>query len=198
MIFYKLKNKETPWGDYGNLLLTGILDEFDGHNTLERTGPYIPKIADYGLNQFLVSSDFKEALLSSELTGFEFSEVKLTKAVKIDWTSWDFNKDEPPIYPKSGEPYGYIDEQDNDEELLKSIQPIWKLKIISTCEVQLREGKEWWDKIVSIHSSNWPDTNFAIPKELLFTIVDESTKNWLESNAGEWLDFEQLESVKTL
>lgn len=196
MNFYKLKNKEAPWGDYGNLLLTGILDEQDGQTTLERTGPYIPKIANYGLNEFLVSSDFRESLLNSGLTGFEFLPVHLTKAVKIDWTTWDFNEEEPPFYPESGEPYGYIDEQDGDQELLRNMQPIWKLKVTSTCDVQLREGKEWWDKIVSIISTKWPDTNFAIPEEVLFTIVDEPTKNWLDTNAGEWLEFEQLEAVK--
>ena len=45
MTIYKLKNREMNWGDYDDILVSGMTAHLERHNDLlqlERTGPYVP------------------------------------------------------------------------------------------------------------------------------------------------------------
>ena len=67
-----------PWGDYGNILLTGMtshLDREDGRLQLERTGPFVPPIALSGIADIVVTDAFRSALEASGLTGLRFQPV---------------------------------------------------------------------------------------------------------------------------
>lgn len=197
MKYYFIKNKNMPWGDYGNILLTGIIEEDENDMLLlSRTGPYIPPIVVIPENSVIVTDEFKHKLEASDLLGISFSDVRLIKMVLIDWKNWDAESDEPPHYPDSREPEDYIYENSNDDTLLNQGASFWKLEISKSVEIELREGKEWWDSIPIVQSESWPNANFAISEKMFHTFIDEQAKIWLEQHCDGTLDFEPVESSK--
>ncbi len=194
MKYYQIKNKDMPWGDYGNSLLIGTLEDEDGTLKLSRTGPYIPPIVQMSINDLVITNDLRTKLETSELTGFNFEEIKPVKIVKIDWQLWDLDADEPEFYPESGEPEDYVYEGTNDPELLANVGSFWKLTFTNSVELELRQGGEWWQKIPTILSDFWPNSNFAISDQILYNFIDQTAKDWLESNCDGNLEFEEVES----
>lgn len=194
MKYYQIKNKEMPWGDYGNSLLTGTLEGDDEKLKLSRTGPYIPPIVQMSINDLVVTDELRTKIEASELTGFNFEEIKPVKIVRIDWRNWDFDSEEPEFYPESGEPEDYIEEGTNDPELLANSGDFWKLTFPNSVELELRQGGEWWQKIPVINSDSWPNSNFAISDQILHNFIDQTAKDWLEQNCDGNLEFEEVES----
>jgi hypothetical protein len=72
---YRLRGVYEPWGDYGNILVSGLVDrdETSGLLLIERTGPFVPPISIGGLHSPVVVTDsFRRELEGSGLTGFGF------------------------------------------------------------------------------------------------------------------------------
>lgn len=183
-----------PWGDYGNSLLTGILEDDEGTLKLSRTGPYIPPIVQMSINDLVVTEELRTKLEASELTGFNFEKIIPVKMVNIDWKHWDFDSEEPEFYPESGEPEDYVYEGVNDIELLTNSGNFWKLTFPNSVELELRQGDEWWKNIPIINSDSWPNSNFAISDQILYNFIDQTAKDWLEQNCDGNLEFEEVES----
>jgi hypothetical protein len=75
MTIYILRNAEMPWGDYGNILLSGMTSHLDRKNgllQLERTGPFVPPLTISGISEIVVTNAFKQQLEKSSLSGFNF------------------------------------------------------------------------------------------------------------------------------
>lgn len=111
MTVYKLKNRETNWGDYGDILISGMtahLERQNGLQQLERTGPFIPPLVNSGLWDIVVTDRVKKNLQDSGLVEISFRRVLKKHIVELDWTSWDLSLEEPRIFADSGEPEDYI------------------------------------------------------------------------------------------
>jgi hypothetical protein len=104
---YRLRGVYEPWGDYGNILVSGLLDrdETSGLLLIERTGPFVPPISIGGLHSPLVVTDsFRRELERSGLTGFGFQPAVKQRIVRLAWERWDRSAAEPAEYPAEGEP----------------------------------------------------------------------------------------------
>jgi hypothetical protein len=182
-----------PWGDYGNILLRGLLDNNDEEIKIKRTGPYIPPISICGISTVIVTTKFKELIESSRLLGFSFTPIQITKLVNIDWTNWDLKSDEPKFYPESGEPEDYIDEGQNDEQLLAKVKNLWIMNITNKVDVELKQGSEWWINIPHVRKESWK-SNFGITDKIRCVFVDEIGKEWLTNNCDGRLIFNEVET----
>ncbi|MCV9933865.1 hypothetical protein OIU80_16400 [Flavobacterium sp. LS1R47] len=197
MKYFIIKNKEMPWGDYGNTLFRGFLNVMDDNYndleipTIERTGPYVPDIYTVNSVNIIVSEKVKKIFKENAITGIiGYKEIKIKKIVNIDWEKWEKNKD-PEFYPKSGEPEDYIFKGKNDITLLQKIPQLWSLNIIEKYSLYKMSNKvtvplnelELRDKI---------DVDIFFPVNMLYIIVSENFKNVLELNDIDDLQFIEL------
>jgi hypothetical protein len=124
-----------PWGDDGDMLLSGMtahLDREDGLLQLERTGPLVPPIAITGIDatgysQIVVTEEFKSLLETTDLCGARFLPVIKRHIVRLDWQLWDQTADEPAEYPDSGEPEDYILARPHDQAVADQMGALWEL-----------------------------------------------------------------------
>src|SRR5437588_831065 len=89
--WYRVRNVEMPWGDYGAMLLSGMTSRPDtqGRLPVERTGPFVPPITIAGVSDVIVTDSFRALLEQSGLRGLEFRETVLKRVVRVDWRRWD-------------------------------------------------------------------------------------------------------------
>ena len=81
MKFYRVSSRSL-WGDYGNILISGMsrhLPRKDNLIQLERTGPFIPPITLPGIGDIVVTSDLK-----NELEGFQFHPTRFRPSLESE------------------------------------------------------------------------------------------------------------------
>lgn len=82
MNFFKISGRSVShgeWGDYGDILQHGMTAHsrrVDGKLALERTGPYIPPITLPGIGDIVLTSEARQLLEASDLSGFSFAPVE--------------------------------------------------------------------------------------------------------------------------
>ena len=176
-----------PWGDYGEILLVGMTGHLDRHNGLlqyERTGPFQPDIIISGVNDLLVTNSVKSKIELSDLKGFEFKPVLKQHISQVEWTSWNFLKDEPEFYPDGGEPENYILSLPHSQEIADKMETVW--------EVIIDENGTLIDRM---YSQGDEEIDIMRPKNSLSLIVTERAKDWIEINCTSWLEFLDLEEM---
>jgi hypothetical protein len=199
MNYFIVKNQEMPWGDYGDILFSGLLTVMDADfNTLkypelERTGPYIPEIYIANSRNIVVTDTIKQIIEQNDISGItEFRHIVKKKIVNIDWRSW--NKSEAPLFiPKSNEPEDYILKGENSLDLFDSMPDIWELKIVKDYNVTKIS-----DKIDRVNYSHLlletkPLFDIFTPQNVLIIIVSEKLKNIFETNNIDTLRYIKLQ-----
>jgi len=180
MKFYRLTNKEMPWGDYGDILLTGMtahLDRQDGLLQLERTAPFLPPMTISGIDDLLVDDTTKNKIEQSGLKGFEFLPVIKRHISFVDWTTWDLNADDPNFYPDNGEPENYILELPHSQTLADEMENIWEV----VCKVNGR----FTDSSTFIRGDL--DLDIMRTENSGWFIISETAKNWIEENISNYI-----------
>jgi hypothetical protein len=172
---YRLRGVYEPWGDYSNILISGLVerDETSGLLLIQRTAPFVPPISVAGLHSPVVVTDpFRRELAASGLTGFGFQPVVKQRIVRLAWEQWDRGAAEPAEYPAEGEPENYVLGRRHDPELAEAIGPLWEL-LVDAEEVALGQ----------------PDF-LRDTKYFSSVYVSPAAHQWLAARAGEWLRFE--------
>src|ERR1051325_554930 len=98
MQYYEPDEPEVSWGDYGHILLTGMVTERDpatGMRGVMRTGPFVPPISFPFMWNIVVSDDLKRRLEESGLSGLSFRPIRKSHIVELDWHTWDASADMP-------------------------------------------------------------------------------------------------------
>ncbi len=175
--WYRLHWVKPPWGDYGEILLSGMTTRRprtrEGLLRLERTGPFVPPITLAGFGDLLITDAFRGALEESSMDGLAFRAVEKTRIVRLRWERWDWTADRPQEYPAGGEPEAYILERPHDRQLALQIGPLWEVLLPS-----LSEATEADLVRDPVHSRD--------------IYASQRARNWLEKHAGDWLSFAQL------
>jgi hypothetical protein len=193
---YTLHASHMPWGDYGDILLSGMtshLERHEGFLQLERTGPFVPPIFLPGIADIVVTDDFKHLLEGSGLTGFTFQPVIKKHIVVLEWEKWDKESEEPLEYPSTGEPEDYILERAHSPELAQQIGDLWELCLEECAEVAREQiGPQTWDVEIFVVQSSWNERDWFRAKGVGYNYVSENAKLWLERIASEWVRFEPV------
>lgn len=182
MTIYKLKNRETSWGDYGSILVSGMTAHLEREGDLlqlERTGPYVPPLVNSGLWDIIVTDKVKKSLEVSGLNGLSFRPVIKKHIVEVDWTTWDLHADEPLYYPDSGEPEDYILGGQHSNSVADGLGHLWEL-VIPT------RGAFNNDKFIDANSQ----ADIFKADNTGYILLTENAKRWIENNAGDWVTFE--------
>ena len=189
-----------PWGDYGDTLFSGFLDEID-HNyndldipKLERVGPYMPELyTTTGRNLVLVDyvKDLIERNNIKGVTGYRSVEKK--KIVNIDWKYWDKDSKLPLVYPKSGEPADYIFKGKHDVDLANNMPNVWAIDLQTKYEMVKLSDKIDSINYTDIAFKEEPELDLFIPLNMGFVIASEFFKNLIEVNNIETVRFIKLQ-----
>lgn len=193
MTIYILQNAEMPWGDYGDILFSGMtshLPRKDGYLQLERTGPFVPPIAQSGVGNIIVTDTFKEKLQKSGLSGLQFQPVIKTRIVHLEWEKWDKRDAEPVEYPSTDKPEDYILEKPHSPELAEAMEKLWEVQLQEHAEVErVQVGPNSWDVNIYILASSWDGTDWFRAKTVRYTYVSEKAMIWLEQQVSEYVKF---------
>ncbi len=188
-MIYILENRETNWGDFGSLLVSGMvfhLERLNGLLQIERSGPYVPPLIDSGLGNIIVRDDVKRMLEASGLSGIEYKPVIKKHIVEIHWDKWDLQSEEPPYCPESGEPEDYILDAEHSEIISAQIGDLWELIIPETGTFRNNLFVEFG-----------PPADIFKADNKGYVFLTEKAKIWIEHNAGEWVTFEKMEDGKS-
>jgi hypothetical protein len=192
--FYTLDGPATPWGDYSDILISGMSEHLSrrkGLIQLERTGPYVPPISFPGMQDIVVTDAFKKQLEISGLTGVRFQPVVKKRIVHLDWHLWDKSIDEPQEYPEEGEPEGYILDRPHSPEMSKQIGDLWEVVLDEAAKTQ-RERRP--TRILLVASSVCGGDLFRA-EDVGYNYATEKAKAWLELHAKDHVSFKEVQTV---
>ncbi len=144
-MIYILKNKEMPWGSYGEVLWQGIyyFDKKKKEHCLSRTAPFCPEISrsqyDRERPVILVREHVKE-IMEKCFSDLNFARIYKERIVKLDWQTWDLSADEPKIYPSGDmDAEEYITRRKHNEVLSQELGNLYAL-------VPEKEGYAYYDE----------------------------------------------------
>jgi len=185
---YVLRKNESPWGDYGDILIHGMTDGPPGGTVvLERTGPFIPPITQpYGA--IVVTDAFRRELEGEGFTGFEFRGVVKKRIVKLAWEEWDRTADEPVRYPAGGEPENYVLGRKHNPAVAAWMGDLWALHVYGVPGLQIPGSK-------AVDLSNYNGEDICRNHPRGYTFVSERLMAWLAVHAFEWVAFEDADGV---
>jgi hypothetical protein len=196
---YHVDGPEVPWGDYGAILMSGMtahLDRSEGLLQLERTGPFIPAISFPGDGDIVITDVFKNLLEGSGLTGFSFKPVIKARIVRLRWQEWDRDLDDPPHWPREGEPENYILDRKHSPETADEMGEIWELCVESAAHITFEPTDRPLEHDVFVDLGAWDGRDWFRGQGPGYNLVTEKAKDWLEGNAREWVKFEPIAIVE--
>jgi hypothetical protein len=171
------------WGDYGDILvhgMTGHLSRRGGLLQLERAGPFTPPITFPNCD--VVLTQRAKTVLRKRLLELKFRKVVSARIVRLDWHLWNTNLDDPPIFPKIGEPEHYILEKRDSPKLAEEMGQFWELVPKIDPEIQVR-GK--------LNLARYSGEHFV--RATLFAgynFVSSTLGRTIKEIASEWVSFE--------
>ncbi len=198
-----LLRKVSPWGDYGDVLVSGFVarSQPSGDLLLDRGGPFVPPISfpyGAGFGECLVVTDsFRRDLEDAPFGSLTFRPVIKNRIVQLpfDWRRWDRNAEKPRVRPPGGEPEGYISELPHSPAVAGQIPELWELlPPVLPCAIEQEEPAD--PRLSPRHffvSSGAEYRGLFRDREKWFNVlVDESTRRWFEQRVPDWVSFETL------
>lgn len=132
MNIYHLDNLQAPWGDWGTVLLQGLIawDEDTDVDSIKRAGPYTPP-AYIRSGSLVLTQPVKEALEKSGLKGIGcYEHLEKTHVVHIDWLHWDTSKPITEYLDLDGWPTSIIDSLPHDPGLATRMPEYWQAFVV--------------------------------------------------------------------
>lgn len=185
-MIYILKNKEMPWGPYGEILWQGIyyFDKEKKEHCLSRTAPFCPGIyrSQYDRERpvIIIREQVKE-VMENCFSDLRFAKIFKERIVKLDWQTWDLSADEPKIYPSGDmDAEEYITRRKHQEALSQALGNLYAL-------IPEKEGYAYYDEKEHVEklASSLLSTNDIFIADSLKNqeiYVSEKMKSFLESN----------------
>lgn len=188
-----------PWGDYGNILFSGLLTVLD-HNyddleypEIERVGPYFPDIYIVNSCNLIITDRVKTLLDSLPIRGIAgYRKAVVKKIVNIDWQSWDFDSKDPLFYPKGNSPENYILKGENSLPLMKEKPEAWELLLSKECKMKQISSSQDHIAYTNLALSSYPELDIFQPENMLFVVVSERFKEFIEQEGIFTLNFIEL------
>ncbi|MCP4777999.1 MAG: hypothetical protein GY880_27580 [Planctomycetaceae bacterium] len=160
----------------------------DGTTRLERTGPFIPPISLPARN-VIVTDSFRNQIDSSGLFDMQYLNVIKHHISEFKWEHWDRSVDIPE-FPDGGEPEGFILNFPHSEHAAEQMGPIWEAGLQRGAATASKKIAGHRRRKIMVDESTWDGQNFFQSKTQGWKIVTEPGRQWLETNAGEWLTFD--------
>lgn len=184
MKFYRLKNKQMPWGDYGEILFAGynFQDKKSGNFYISRTAPFLPCVYRDPREAFLfITENLKTKLEQSSLKGLAFQQAIKDKIVSLAWETWNLSAPEPTIYPSGDmDAEEYIIRRKHNQQLAETMEDIWAV-VLPIKGLATRNGELVLQSIgesdiftVEINSGNILSQDIFVSEKAMLWFVEHS------------------------
>ena len=182
--FYRLSRPDTPWGDYGDVLIHGMASRSDsGELEIERTGPFIPPITQ-PTGSVVVTAQFLKQLSIAGFKGIVVGPVHKKRIVLIDWHLWEPFGPNQGEYPDDCEPESYIWNGKHSVKAAATLGELFELSFGLGARVS-REGG------FHLVGSSWDGSDFFRAESAPGVYLSQRARDWLSHNASEWVSFEE-------
>lgn len=176
-----------PWGDYGDILLSGMTDyKTVGKLKLKRTGPFVPPMVISGLSDLIITDSIKRKIEISGLRGLKFTEVEKEKITLVDWRNWDLNSETPRLSPPHGEPENYILILPHSKETADNMGMLW--------HIELETNGTFLNSNTYCPGSN--DLDFMNTENSGWILTTERAKDWIIKNCGDYIEFTEITDLQ--
>lgn len=188
-MIYLIRNKDTNWGDWSDVLWSGFAPHDEESNLVyvERSGPFVPAI--YEADGNLIFTDKAKECYNTYFPNsliFPYT-LEKRKIVNIDWQSW--NKDEfyNKVIEEVSEPEDIIENSLHDDEIATSIGSLWlaKTTVSIHLEVQKNSKSENPSDFIFLQNSPQQEWHFMEGIEYKAYFIGSKVKKWLDDNFPE-------------
>ena len=199
---YRLRQTNI-WGDYGNILMTGLCavrDKRTGHLDLERAGPFVPPMifnVDHVGYVVLVAESLREKLNRAGFGDLAFKPTVKKRIVNIPWHTWDKQAKYPPIIPEGGEPESYLLDRPHSEEAASKMENIWEfIAPVLDFKIKKREPVRpfCWRWYITRPKGEHRGL-FRPPGDGHVLFINDEGREWFEREADGWVDFDEVTVV---
>ena len=183
------------WGDYGDILqhgMTAHLPRLGGRLSLERTGPYIPPITLPGIGDIVLTSEARELLEGSELSGFSFVPVEKTLIVELHWEAWNLNAHEPPEFPDSGEPEDQVLGKQHSSTAAEALGELWEVAIPNTASILRPQSTVSSYKELKLDLSSWNGADLIRSEGYGGALFSQRARHWFNEHWGTYVRFDEF------
>ena len=199
-VVYQLTHPSYPWKGWGKILFTGMvqhLPRLNGMLQLERTGPYVPPIANSGIGNLIVTDAFRTRLLDSGLTGCSFVPVVKSRIVEFRWwEDWDQSSEDPPEYPRDNEAVNWLLDRPHSEKLANELGALWEVQLQESASVRnTKIGKGLLDYRLEIIEHSQGTLDWFLADSMALILISNRAKHWLESQSDIKVAFQKLDVI---
>ncbi len=189
---YILENRVMPWGDYGDILLSGMTAfpdrDAQGRLLIERAGPFVPPLVLMPLGEIVITETLRPALEASGLSGIRLRPAVKGRIVALPWHTWDWGAQEAAEYPESGEPEDYILGRPHDQTIASHMEPLWEVRLGEHARTERTPvGPRRGDGDIWLVRASWDGADWFKAAGVGYVYASERAKRWLEHTVGEWV-----------
>ncbi|MDB5328304.1 MAG: hypothetical protein JWM57_3873 [Phycisphaerales bacterium] len=180
---YTLGTPSPPFGDYGDILIHGLVEiAADGTTLLMRTGPFVPPITQPAF-AVIVTDSVRAAMEVQQFTGFTFVPATKRRIVHHDWQGWDPCAGEPAEFPESGEPENYVMQGVHDPKSASEMEELWELRLPPIPGFQISGSSDF-------DAAKYSGQDICKMQRLGgYVYVSQRLRDWFTANYPEWVTF---------
>lgn len=188
-MIYLIKNKDTHWGDWSDLLWSGFAPYDDETDVvyIERTGPFVPPVYISGGN-LIFTETAKESYEKHFIDSLIFPYIlEKRKIVNIDWQKWDKNKEFYDYIEDVFEPEDIIENYLHDNETALAMENLYLAETINSIHLGIDKNSKSKNPSDYIFLKNPQEEriDFAEGIEYRGYFISERVKNWFDDNFPE-------------
>ena len=166
-----------------------------GRLSLERTGPYVPPISLPGIGEIVLTSEAKELLDGSGLTGFSTETVEKALIVELHWENWDLNAEQPLELPDSGEPEDYILGKPHNESASALLAELWEIVVPATLTILRSRSIVSSYKELKVDVGTWNGADLVRSNDYGSVLFTERARDWFSSHWSKYIAFDEFPST---
>lgn len=183
--FFRLERPEHPWGLYGCVLFHGgasYRPHYTGPVRICRTGPYVPEVTFPAHGELVVTTEGKEKLGNSGLTGIDFAPAEKRHIVELHWETWQTPPEDAPGYPDSDALEDYIDHQEHRPDIAAQMKCLWEVCLPKAARMQRYRPDDLRQPGIRLLVDTWDGSDVFRTRGVSWIWCTGRAKDWFETH----------------
>ena len=199
-MFFLIRGAEQPWGEWGEMLWSGLSWDLKNGFGIERTGPFSPELYISG-GSLIFTEEARRSYRALGLTGLEFITIPKRKVIGLDWRNWSLDQDVGAYIDKEqfAQPEDFILQTPDNQELRWKMPDYW----LANPEAPIASYCSHWDQrrnpseCVFIREMPMRRLDFYKGDEYPGYFVTERAKTWIEDTFPDHIVFHPISYEQT-
>jgi hypothetical protein len=150
----------------------------------------MPPITFPDFQKLVVSEAMKSAMITAGFRGISFRPVEKETIVKIHWERWNWNADEPKVYPPEGEPMWYLD-RSHSESASEGLGELWEVVLAHGIQTDQASRPKSENEFCVYRGTRNDADLFTCPQNMII-YCSARAKTWFERHVPDWVKFKPL------